>query len=51
MNEREVIEMQRTIDRGIVLAQQKLVERSRLLHYTLVVARGGQVIEVQPDEL
>ena len=51
MNEREVAEMQQSIDRGILLAQERLVERSRLFHTTLVVARGGQVVELMPEEL
>ena len=51
MNEREVAEMQQRIDRGILLAQERLVERSRLFHTTLVVARGGQVVELMPEEL
>ena len=51
MNEREVIDMQRRIDAGIVLAQERLVERARLFHSTLVVTRGGQVVELFPDEL
>jgi len=51
MSDREIYEMQQKIDRGIVLAQERLVERSRLFHSTLVVARGGQVVELLPDEL
>ena len=51
MNDREIHEMQLKIDRGIQLAQERLVERSRLLHTTLVVAREGRVIEVQAEEL
>lgn len=51
MSEREITEMQRLIDEGIVLAQERLVERSRLFHSTLVIARGGKVMEVMPDEL
>lgn len=51
MSDREVFEMQQKIDRGILLAQERLVERSRLFKSTLVVARGGRVMEVQPDEL
>ncbi|MBR1681868.1 MAG: hypothetical protein IJ700_00645 [Bacteroidaceae bacterium] len=51
MNDREIKEMQQRIDQGIVLAQQRLVERSRLFHSTLVVTRGGKVVELLPDEL
>ena len=34
MSDREIKEMQRRIDQGIVLAQERLVERSRLFHST-----------------
>ena len=51
MNDIEIKEMQQRIDQGIVLAQQRLVERSRLFHSTLVVTRGGKVVELLPDEL
>lgn len=51
MSDRDIADMQQRIDAGIVLAQERLVERSRLFHSTLVVARNGQVLEVLPDEL
>ncbi len=51
MNDREIKEMQLRIDKGIVLAQERLVERSRLFNSTLVVNRGGRVVELLPDEL
>lgn len=51
MSDREILEMQQRIDRGIILAQQRLVERSRLFHSTLVVTRGGHVVELLPDDL
>lgn len=50
MSEREINEMQQRIDEGIVLAQKRLVERSRLFHSTLIVARNGHVMEVAPEE-
>ena len=50
MSEREVIDMQRRIDEGIVLAQKRRVERSRLFNSTLIVARDGHVMEVAPEE-
>ncbi|MBR4534758.1 MAG: hypothetical protein IKO85_09525 [Bacteroidaceae bacterium] len=43
--------MQKKIDKGIFLAQQRMLERSRLFQSTVVVSRGGQVVEVQPEEL
>ena len=51
MSDREVIEMQRRIDQGIILAQQRMVERARLFGTTLVVCREGQVMDLSPDEL
>lgn len=51
MSDREIKEMQGLIDQGIVLAQERLVERSRLFHSTLVVFRKGQVVELYPEEL
>ena len=51
MNDREVAEMQQKIDIGIRLAQERLVERARLFHSTLVVERGGRVVELAPEEL
>lgn len=51
MSEREIREMQRRIDKGIALAQERLVERSRLFGSTLVVERNGKVVEVLAEEL
>ena len=51
MSEIEIIEMQKKIDQGILLAQERLVERSRLFHSTLVVAREGKVLELMPEDL
>ena len=51
MSDREIKEMQQRIDKGILLAQERLVERSRLFHSTLVVIRGGHVVELLPEEL
>ncbi len=51
MSEDEVYEMQRKIDEGIYLAQKRLIERAKHNHTTLVIARGGQVVEVKPEEL
>ena len=51
MNDREIAEMQQKIDIGIRLAQERLVERSRLFKATLVVAHGGKVVELTADEL
>ncbi|MCR4994759.1 MAG: hypothetical protein K6A32_05190 [Bacteroidales bacterium] len=51
MSDREIKEMQRLIDEGIVLAQKRLVEHSRKLGSTLVVSRNGKVVELLADEL
>ena len=51
MSDREIKDMQLRIDQGIVLAQERLVERSRLFNTTLVVNRDGRVVELLPDEL
>ena len=51
MNDREIAEMQQKIDIGIRLAQERLVERARLFQATLVVARGGKVVELTADEI
>ena len=51
MSEAEVDEMQRKIDEGIYLAQERLIERARHNHTTLVVAQGDRIVEVTADEL
>lgn len=51
MSEAEVIEMQRKIDEGIHLAQERLIERARHNHTTLIISRNNQVIEVKAEDL
>lgn len=51
MNEAEVAEMQRKIDEGIQLAQERLIEKAKRNHTTLVIARNNEVVEVTADEL
>ena len=51
MNEAEVDEMQRKIDEGIYLAQERLIERARHNHTTLVVAQGDRIVEVTAEQL
>ncbi len=51
MNELEVAEMQRKIDEGILLAQERLIKRAKHDNLTLVVARNGQVVELSAEEL
>ena len=49
MTEKEILEMQRLIDEGIRLAQERLWERARREHQSLIVARDGKVIELYPE--
>mgnify|MGYP000020048434 CR=1 FL=1 len=51
MSEAEILDMQRKIDEGIALAQQRLIARAVHNQTTLVVAKGDKVVEVQADEL
>lgn len=51
MTEAEVAEMQRKIDEGIHLAQERLIKRAKHNNTTLVISRGNQVVEVTADEL
>ena len=51
MNELEVAEMQRKIDEGIFLAQERLVKRAKHDNLTLVIVRNGQVVEIPAEEL
>ncbi len=49
MTDREILEMQRRIDEGILLAQQRLWHRAGILGQTLVVARGESIVETIPS--
>ena len=51
MNAFEVAEMQRKIDEGIFLAQERLVKRAKHDNLTLVIVRNGQVVEIPAEEL
>ena len=51
MNEREKIELARRIDKGILLAQTRLIEKAKRDNLTLVVLRNGRVMEVPAGEL
>ncbi len=51
MSEAEVAEMQRKIDQGIHLAQERLIERAKHNHTTLIISRNNKVVEVKADEL
>ena len=51
MNERVKIELARRIDKGILLAQTRLIEKAKRDNLTLVVRRNGRVMEVPAGEL
>lgn len=51
MSDKEIREMQKRIDRGILLAQSRLVKRARHNDFRLVIFRDGQVMEVAAEEL
>ncbi len=47
----EMEDMQQRIDKGIRLAQQRLVKRAIHDNISLVVFRGGRVIDLSPQEM
>lgn len=49
MKEQEIIEMQRLIDEGVRKAQSRLWQRAGAAHQSLVVCRGGKILEMVPD--
>lgn len=51
MSEFEIKELQERIDAGILLAQRRLIERTRKENGDLVVVRDGKVVRLHPDEL
>lgn len=51
MSEAEVAEMQSRIDRGIRLAQMRLIERAKHDNLSLVLYVKGSVTEVPASEL
>lgn len=51
MSDQEIREMQRLIDEGIVLAQQRLMERARHDGFSLVVCKNGRVQRLSPGDL
>ncbi len=46
----EMEDMQQRIDKGIRLAQQRLVQRAIHNNFSLVVFRDGHVIDLHPNE-
>lgn len=51
MDEEVIAEMQYKIDKGIKIAQERLIERAKHNHATLVITRDNEVVEVAADEL
>ena len=51
MSEFEIRELQERIDAGILLAQRRLIERTRRDNGDLVVMSDGEVVRLTPDEL
>ena len=51
MSEFEIKELQERIDAGILLAQRRLIERTRKDNGDLVVMRNGKVVRLTPDQL
>ncbi len=49
MKEQEILEMQRLIDEGVRRAQSRLWQRAGAAHQSLVVCRGGKILEMVPD--
>ncbi len=51
MTDQEIEEMQRRIDEGIRLAQERLVRRAEHDDLSLVVVRHGRIMELKASEL
>ena len=51
MSEDQIRELQERIYAGILLAQRRLIERTRRDNGDLVVVRDGQVVRLTPDQL
>ena len=49
MNDREIREMQRRIDEGIRIAQERLWERAGREGHSLVVVQDGKIREIVPE--
>ncbi|MBR4996131.1 MAG: hypothetical protein IKY82_08735 [Alistipes sp.] len=51
MSEMEIEQLQEKIDAGILLAQQRLIERVKKENGELVVMRDGKVTHITADEI
>lgn len=50
MNDKDIIELQRRIDQGILLAHARLIERYKHNGWSLVVRQDGIVREIPATE-
>ncbi len=51
MSEFEIRQLQERIDAGVLLAQERLIERTKRENGDLVVIRDGKIMHLRPDEL
>lgn len=51
LTDREIRELQYSIDLGIVTAQKRLVARAKHDGWKLVVCPEGQVVEIEPESI
>lgn len=51
MSEFEIRQLQERIDAGVLLAQKRLIERTKRENGYLVVIRDGKIMHLRPDEL
>ena len=51
MSEFEIRQLQERIEAGVLLAQKRLIERTKRENGDLVVIRDGKIMHLRPDEL
>lgn len=51
MSEFEIRQLQERIDAGVLLAQKRLIERTKRENGYLIVMRDGKIMHIDPDEL
>ena len=51
MSEFEIRQLQERIDAGVLLAQKRLIERTKRENGDLVVISDGKIMHLLPDEL
>lgn len=49
MSEFEIRQLQERIDAGVLLAQKRLIERTKRENGDLVVIRDGKIMHLRPD--